>query len=265
MGHEAVRERLQLVSNGREVRIGLNLGKNKNSAESSVDDYVQGLRMFCDNDSVDYFVINISSPNTPGLRDLQKGQHLKLLLDAILAVKQEMVVRKPILLKISPDLSHEEREQVCSMVMTANSKKQVIDGIIVSNTTTWRPEKWQEDLICEVGGLSGAPLRLLSTQAIADVYSATRGRLPIIGVGGIFSGDDAFDKVKAGASLLQVYTSVALHGPPVVTAINRRLAHLLRSESSATFHSASNFRVAHRENGFQSVSEAVGVDHKKKK
>lgn len=211
-----------------QVRIGLNLGKNKSSPESSVDDYVQGLKKFGNDDTVDYFVINISSPNTPGLRNLQKEDPLKQLLQAVIAVRREMHVRKPILLKISPDLSADEREQVCRMVMTVNSRKQAIDGIIVSNTTTWRPENSQEDLICEVGGLSGAPLRNLSTQAIAHVYAATRGTLPIIGVGGIFCGQDAYDKVKAGASLLQVYTSVALNGPPVVSQINRQLAQLLR-------------------------------------
>lgn len=241
-GHTAVRENLIRLANDiatsgeeREVLVGLNLGKNKFSPESSVDDYTQGLKIFADNDVIDYFVINISSPNTPGLRKLQQADQLKQLLTAIASVKREENLKKPILLKISPDLSASDREQVCNLIMTANNKQQTIDGIIVSNTTTWRPENSQEELICEVGGLSGAPLRTLSTQAITHVYAVTKGTLPIVGVGGIFNGEDAFEKIRAGASLIQIYTSLALDGPPVVPAIGRELAALLRLVRLSTF------------------------------
>lgn len=221
-------DRVATSGTERKFRLGVNLGKNKLSPESTVDDYIQGLEAFADNEIIDYFVINISSPNTPGLRKLQQTDQLKNLLRAIAKFKNEKNMKKPILLKISPDLSVDEREQVCATIMKANSKQQIINGIIVSNTTTWRPENSQEELICEAGGLSGAPLKSLSTQAIAHVYAATKGTLPIIGVGGIFTGDDAFEKIRAGASLIQLYTSLALDGPPVVPAVKRDLAALLR-------------------------------------
>jgi dihydroorotate dehydrogenase len=233
-GHDAVQENLitaagKIGRDDRKVRIGLNLGKNKSSPESSVDDYVQGLEKFAGNELVDYFVINISSPNTPGLRKLQNADQLQVLLNAIADVRLKANVRKPIFLKISPDLTPSEREHVCRIIMKANSKqKTVVDGIIVSNTTTWRPENSQDESVCEVGGLSGAPLRSLSTDAIRHVYAMTGGKLPIVGVGGVFTGKDAYEKIRAGASLIQLYTSLALDGPPVIASINRELAALLR-------------------------------------
>ena len=219
-----------LAGEERTTRVGVNLGKNKSSLESSDEDYIRGLRFFADCDVIDYFVINVSSPNTPGLRRLQQKEQLSRLLDAVADARREAVDwRKPVLLKISPDLSPDERQQVCEVIVKANEKRRTVDGIIVSNTTTSRPENSQEELIDEVGGLSGAPLRSLSTEAIAHVYRLTRGCLPIIGCGGVFTGDDAFEKIKAGASLVQIYTSFAIQGPPVVAAINRRLVSLLRS------------------------------------
>lgn len=219
---------IEIDGQDRKVRVGLNLGKNKSSPESSVDDYVLGLKKFANNEMVDYFVINISSPNTPGLRNLQQADQLQILLDAISSVRVQENVRKPVFLKISPDLTPSEREHVCRIIMKANNKHKTVDGIIVSNTTTWRPENSQDEFICEAGGLSGAPLRSLSTDAISHVYAVTGGKLPIIGVGGIFTGKDAFEKIRAGASLVQIYTALALDGPPVIASINRDLAVLLR-------------------------------------
>lgn len=234
-GHETVRQNLRkfnkmLKSLGSDEKIvvGVNLGKNKSSPEDSFDDYLHGLKAFAEEEAVDYFVINISSPNTPGLRMLQKGDSVRNLLHSLSAFKDQHQLKKPVLLKISPDLSEDERSHVCQVVMSVNKKNQVIDGIIVSNTTTTRPESLTDAKVSESGGLSGAPLRSLSTDAIRHVYKLTNGTIPIIGVGGIFTGEDALEKVKAGASLLQIYTSLALEGPPVVFTIQRDLARLLR-------------------------------------
>lgn len=241
----------QQETGSRGFLIGLNLGKNKTSPEFSIDDYTQGLTQFASSAIVDYFVINVSSPNTPGLRNLQAVNHLDNLLGCISRLKSSSVLPadKPVLLKISPDLSHDERRDISRVIMTHNqafertSGKSIIDGIIVSNTTITRPGNGDTDVLREAGGLSGAPLKTLSTEAVRDMYSLTEGKLPIIGVGGIFTGKDAFEKITAGASLIQVYTAFAFEGPPVITAIKRDLAQLLQ------------------ENGFASVSEAVGADH----
>jgi len=239
----------------RSLIIGLNLGKNKVSPESCINDYILGLTHFASHPVVDYFVINVSSPNTPGLRKLQGVTHLENLLSSISRLKSSGIIpeTKPVLLKISPDLSHEERQDISRVIMTSNqsfhstSGRNIIDGIIVSNTTVTRPQEGGDaQVMCETGGLSGLPLKSLSTQSIHDMYSLTKGKMPIIGVGGIFTGQDAFEKITAGASLLQIYTSFTFEGPPVVNAIRRDLSKILK------------------ENGFASVSEAVGADHNQK-
>lgn len=263
VGHEGVRENLRKAfdgrgspsflsataseTNGSNFRyrpvIGLNLGKNKSSPESSVEDFSQGLKFFSSDSSlpIDYFVINVSSPNTPGLRSLQTSSNLIPLLDSIAHLKLTGVIRKPILLKISPDLSLEERKEMSRILL---SRHDVIDGIIVSNTTISRPST-SSTVLQETGGLSGSPLRPLSTEAIRDFYRFTQGKIPIIGVGGVFTGEDALEKIKAGASLIQIYTSLTYDGPPVVSSIKRDLVTLLK------------------EQGFSSISQAVGVDHQK--
>lgn len=238
-------------SKGSSCLIGLNLGKNKTSPESSVDDYIQGLTQFASNPVVDYFVINVSSPNTPGLRNLQEVTHLENLLGCISRLKSSGVLpaEKPVLLKISPDMSHDQRKDISRVIVTRNqsfettSGKKIIDGIIVSNTTISRPSEGDSDVLQETGGLSGRPLKSLSTEAIRDMYSLTEGKVPIIGVGGIFTGQDAFEKITAGASLVQVYTAFAFEGPPVVSVIKRDLAQLLI------------------DNHFYSISDAVGSNN----
>ena len=267
-GHEIVQENLERIqvtfssdlnettssttkSKGSACLIGLNLGKNKTSPEFSVDDYIEGLTQFASNPVVSYFVINVSSPNTPGLRSLQEVTHLDNLLASISRLKSSGVlpVEKPVLLKISPDLSHDQRKDISRVIVTRNesfettSGKKIIDGIIVSNTTVSRPSG-DSDVLQETGGLSGIPLKSLSTEAVRDMYSLTEGKIPIIGVGGIFTGQDAFEKITAGASLVQVYTAFAFEGPPVVSAIKRDLAQLLI------------------DNDFHSVSDAVGSNNR---
>lgn len=167
---------------------------------------------------------NVSSPNTPGLRSLQTKAALESLLTSVIATKESLALTKPLLVKISPDLSPDERKDVAAVVRKKFGRG--LDGIIVSNTTTSRPGSTSR--VAEEGGLSGAPLHPLSTQLISDMYRLTGGKVPIVGVGGISSGQDAFEKIKAGASLLQLYSSLAFQGPPVVNAVKRDLAKLLR-------------------------------------
>ena len=209
------------------------MGKNKTSSENSDADYVEGLKLFSQDPQVAYFVINISSPNTPGLRRMQSREKFNRLLESIASLKSLGQVTHPVLIKISPDLSYEERADIASVILEKNAcvPFRVVDGIIVSNTTTSRPGDLKEKnsvTLSQPGGLSGAPIKSMSTQAIYDMYQLTSGQVPIIGVGGIFSGADAFEKIKAGASLVQLYTSFALEGPPIIASIKHDLANLLK-------------------------------------
>ncbi|CAG5108576.1 Similar to Dhod: Dihydroorotate dehydrogenase (quinone), partial [Cotesia congregata] len=208
-GHEAVYKRLLDLRSDSSFTgiIGVNLGKNKTSTDP-VADYVEGVKKF--SDVADYLVINVSSPNTEGLRDLQGKEHLEKLLSSINSVRQSMKSYPPLLLKLAPDLTNNQRQDVAEIIQKSKCK---VDGLILSNTTISRRDLSSEHKN-ETGGLSGAPLTDLSTDLIADMYKRTNGKIPIVGVGGIFSGKDAFDKIKAGASLIQIYTSYAYHGPP---------------------------------------------------
>ncbi|XP_039187002.1 dihydroorotate dehydrogenase (quinone), mitochondrial isoform X3 [Crotalus tigris] len=188
----------------------------------------------------DYVVVNVSSPNTPGLRALQSRADLHLLLTKVLAERDSLPGKhKPaVLVKIAPDLTSQEKQDIARIVSELG-----VDGLVVTNTTVDRPETLRGASCNEAGGLSGAPLRQLSTQMVSDMYSLTQGRIPIIGVGGVCTGQDALEKIRAGASLIQMYTALTYHGPPVVGAIKQELEALLR------------------EQGFQSVQDAVGADH----
>ncbi|KAF6205505.1 hypothetical protein GE061_019678 [Apolygus lucorum] len=242
-GHQAVFERVQqLKAKNFNGVIGINLGKNKNS-EDPIQDYVTGIRLF--GPLADYLVINISSPNTPGLRDWQNKDQLEKLLTTLVRVRDELKGRKPpLLLKLAPDLTESQKDEISKLVL---QKKCRIDGLVISNTTTERVEELQGEHVIEAGGLSGRPLNDSSTTMIAEMRKLTRGEIPIVGVGGISSGKDAYDKIKAGASLVQLYTSYVYHGPPRVTRIKKELDEALRSD------------------GFNSVSEAVGGQTKSAK
>ncbi|KAL0276504.1 UNVERIFIED_CONTAM: hypothetical protein PYX00_004064 [Menopon gallinae] len=236
-GHDAVYNRLKTLKEKKfEGIIGVNLGKNKNSADP-VKDYVSGIEKF--GEVADYFVINVSSPNTPGLREWQKKEQLKELLSALIKAKNNLPVTKkpPILLKLAPDITDKERRDIAELIILDKECK--IDGLVISNTTIYRPELTSPDGD-EEGGLSGRPLQSLSTKLISDMYAYTYGKVPIIGVGGIFDGQDAYEKIKAGACLIQIYTGFAYHGPPRVLRIKKELDDLLRND------------------GYQRVSEAVG-------
>lgn len=228
-------------SNSNSMLIGLNLGKNKDTEHIS-SDYLTGLEKSNDLKSVDYLVINVSSPNTPGLRTLQQKKNLEKLLDDILNKMRSLSIKKPLLLKISPDLSDKELEDIADVVTKKKCDNYKVSGVILSNTTITRPSS--QKVYDEVGGLSGKPLNELSTKTIRKFYKLTAGKVPIIGVGGVFSGQDAYDKIKAGASLVQIYTSLTYDGPPVVNRIKRELVNLLERDN------------------LRSISEAVGLDNK---
>ena len=231
-GHEVVKNNIESVTKNKEmVILGLNLGKNK-SSEDAAEDYVKGILKFKDIESIDYFVINISSPNTPNLRELQNKSQLKSLIERVLKVRNDSNLQKPLLLKISPDLSDTQLTEMAKIInsFATNKSKRGIDGLIVSNTTTDRPSTLKSDqtFVEQTGGLSGLPLKDKSTDLIRKVYKLTNGKIPIIGVGGVFTGDDAYNKIRAGASLVQIYTALTYEGPPVVDKIKRELAQVLK-------------------------------------
>lgn len=238
-GHDKVLNRIIEVKKGNfKGKIGINLGKNKESV-SPIDDYVVGIQRF--GSRADYLVINISSPNTPGLRDLQHKHYLSMLLSSVIETRNLLENRPPVFVKLAPDLTFSELKDIADVILSKQCK---IDGVIISNTTVQRPETLGSANKTEIGGLSGQPLRLKATEMIKDMYKLTKGQIPIIGVGGIFSGQDAYEKIKAGASVVQIYTSLIYEGPPIVTKIKKELAELLISD------------------GFESVAEAVGSDNK---
>nr|XP_033324715.1 dihydroorotate dehydrogenase (quinone) [Megalopta genalis] len=232
-GHNTVWHRLRKLKDSKSFHgiIGVNLGKNK-TMEDAAQDYIDGIKKF--SDVADYFVINVSSPNTPGLRSLQSKKELEQLLTRINEVRESIGSRQPLLLKLAPDLSDSEKQEIADVIL---GKKTKIDGLILCNTTVTR-NNLRSSLKEEDGGLSGAPLTDMSTAMISDMYRRTRGSVPIIGVGGIFTGSDAYDKIKAGASLVQVYTSFAYRGPPVVTRIKRELNEMLEKDGLASIADA---------------------------
>lgn len=190
--------------------VGINLGKSKvTPLEKAAEDYANSFRTL--RDYADFFVVNVSSPNTPNLRQLQD----KAALDEILIALQQLnfAPRKPILVKIAPDLSFEAIDEILGLA----SQRQLA-GIVATNTTITRPQS-SNPTYAQTGGLSGAPLRERSTEIIRHIHKQTAGKLPIIGVGGIFTVADAQEKLEAGASLLQIYTSLVYEGPAVIKTI----------------------------------------------
>jgi dihydroorotate dehydrogenase len=222
----------------RPVPLGINLGKSKvTPLEEAAADYLGSFRLL--KDLGDYFVVNVSSPNTPGLRSLQDSAQLSQIVDAL---QQENQGLKPIVVKIAPDLEWEAIADVLNLAQTYQ-----LAGIIATNTTirrdilkTQRLEATGKLVSEEAGGISGVPLRQRSTEVIRFIYKQTQGQLPIIGVGGIFTTEDAWEKITAGASLVQVYTGWVYEGPWMVRRILEGLLQKLE------------------ERGLGSISEAVG-------
>jgi dihydroorotate dehydrogenase len=200
------------------VLIGGNIGKNKNTAnEDAASDYIKCFdRLF---DVVDYFVVNVSSPNTPGLRALQEKEPLMQLLNTLQQRNQKNGISRPILLKIAPDLANEQLGDIVEIVQQTG-----IAGVIATNTTISRDGLTaNENLKNETGGLSGKPLTKRSTEVIRYIHERSKGAFPIIGVGGIHSAEDAIEKLQAGASLIQLYTGFIYEGPGLIKRINKKI------------------------------------------
>jgi dihydroorotate dehydrogenase len=236
-GVEAVLGRLAARANLGGI-VGVNVGANKDSPDR-VADYVKQIEMFAP--VADYFTVNVSSPNTPGLRNLQQAKMLDELLARVIDARERVRTEagdSPVLLKIAPDLSLAELDDV---VHIARSRR--VDGMIVSNTTLARPASLRESgRAKEQGGLSGRPLFRLSTRMVAETFVRTEAAFPLIGVGGIDSGGAALTKIRAGASLIQLYSSLVYKGLGVIESIKRDLAStLLRT-------------------GRETLSEIVGAD-----
>jgi dihydroorotate dehydrogenase len=216
--------------------VGGNIGKNKDST-NAIADYVACLYALYA--QVDYITVNISSPNTQGLRGLQQADVLTPLVQAVHAARDALIQQgqkyKPVFVKISPDNSDAELADICDVAV-----REKLDGLIVSNTTISRDHVAHARFGNEAGGLSGAPLMARSTQVLKQVYVHTQGQVPLIGVGGVASAEDAYAKILAGASLVQLYTALIYQGMGLVRAIHRRLPELLMRD------------------GFSSVQEAVG-------
>ncbi|MDZ3838238.1 MAG: quinone-dependent dihydroorotate dehydrogenase [Rhodospirillales bacterium] len=236
-GLDAVRARLESRrangrARGRRGIVGANVGPNKDAADPVADcaRCVESLAPVAD-----YLVVNVSSPNTLGLRALQAKDALLPLLGACLAARGSGGRPPPLLVKIAPDLSGEELQGVATAAMSAG-----IDGLIATNTTLARPPSLRDVHRSEAGGLSGRPLLAPSTAILAQLFRLTEGAVPLIGVGGIASGADAYAKIRAGASLLQLYTALVYGGPGLVLRILTELAALLRAD------------------GFTCIGDAVG-------
>jgi dihydroorotate dehydrogenase len=222
-GHASALRRLGARRRGGIV--GVNIGANKDS-EDRVADYVAGVNAFWP--VADYFTVNVSSPNTPGLRDLQEPRALAELLARVLEARDAARTRRPLLLKIAPDL---DLSQLDGIVRVARDAR--IDGMIVSNTTISRPASLRSGIKGEAGGLSGAPLFELSTRRLAQVFVRVERQFPLIGVGGIDSAAAAIAKIEAGASLIQLYSALVYEGPGLVSRIKKGLVERLAGEGVA--------------------------------
>lgn len=215
--------------------IGVNIGANKD-AEDRIEDYEIGAKRFAaprPHNLADYLTVNISSPNTPGLRDLQGGDAVVEIMRRVRAAAPDT----PVLVKIAPDLSI---EQACEIAELA--QKHTIDGLIIANTTLSRDGVAQSKYADEAGGVSGRPVFEMSTQMLSEVYQASGGKLTLIGVGGVSGAAEAYAKIRAGASLVQLYTGLIYQGPGMVARMKRELAEMLRAD------------------GFDSVTAAIGSE-----
>jgi dihydroorotate dehydrogenase len=219
---------------------GANVGKNRDTVDGAAD-YAIGIEAVAN--YADYLVCNISSPNTPGLRNLQGKAELADLLARVLAARAKAlapgVKAPPLFAKVGPDLDQIAIEDIAEVAIAAK-----VDGLIIGNTTVDRPAGLKSRDAQEAGGLSGRPLTGKTRWCLGEMYKAVGGKLPIVGCGGIMNGDDAYRLIRAGASLVQLYSALVFYGPELVVEIKRDLARLLRAD------------------GFTSVAEAVGADHR---
>ena len=232
-GQIAALKRLERTTCARPV--GVNIGANKEAGDR-IADYQTGAARFAD--SADYLAVNISSPNTPGLRDLQSGDAASEIMRRVRAAAPNI----PVLVKIAPDMSHEAAIGLAELAVAEN-----IDGLIISNTTVARDGVAESHYADEAGGVSGTPLFDASTDMLRAVYRASGGKLTLIGVGGVASAAQAYAKIRAGASLVQLYTGLVYEGPGMVARMKRDLAAALRAD------------------GFTDIEQAIGSDMKEMK
>ena len=214
--------------------IGINIGKNKDSL-NSIHDYTYGMELL--GGLASYIVINISSPNTKGLRDLQLRGKIENLIKQIMKKREEIesINKKPVLIKISPDLNDDQLRDI-ALISLANN----IDGLILTNTTIARPSYLSSKYNKIAGGLSGKPLYKTSNIVLKKMYNLTNGQIPLIGVGGITDGSDCYEKIKSGASLVQLYTALTFEGPFLISKIKNELVDLIKTD------------------GYKNISELVG-------
>jgi len=214
--------------------VGINIGKNK-LTQNDIDDYLYCIEKL--GSYGNYITINISSPNTPGLRDLQLRGRVETLIKKIQNKQNEIkqIINKPIFIKISPDLNDEQLRDIALMSLANNVK-----GLIISNSTIRRPNTLISEYKNEVGGLSGRPIFLDSTLVLKKMYSLTNGQISLIGVGGVSNGNECYEKIKAGASLVQIYTALVYSGPKIINNIIKELNGLILTD------------------GFKNISEAIG-------
>jgi dihydroorotate dehydrogenase len=218
--------------------VGVNIGINKTQTEPAKD---YGTLIHELSPLADYITVNISSPNTPGLRDLQKREAL---LEIIKVIKDQRgktcsASPPPLLIKLAPDLNMAQQEELAATLLEAK-----VDGVILSNTTIDRPTSLSQPFADQKGGLSGMPVREKSTQIISNFYKLTKGQLKIIGVGGISNGEHAYEKIKAGASLVQLYTGLIFKGPNIANTINKQLLECFKKD------------------GVEHISQVIGIDHR---
>ena len=219
-GIEIIKNRIK--SEKKKGVVGINIGPNKNTKDQK-NDFCIGLKNFFD--IADYITVNISSPNTEGLRDFHDQEKLEDLLLALNKIKSENKINIPLLLKISPDIKDNHISEIADTAI-----KNDISGIILTNTTNSNKDKLISDFKKEEGGLSGEPLQQISTNMIKKFYKQLNGKIPIIGVGGVNSGKSAYEKIIAGASLLQLYTGLVYKGPSIVKDIKKELIQILKVE-----------------------------------
>ena len=219
-GIEIIKNRIK--SEKKKGVVGINIGPNKNTKDQK-NDFCIGLKNFFD--IADYITVNISSPNTEGLRDFHDQEKLEDLLLALNKIKSENKINIPLLLKISPDIKDNQISEIAESAI-----KNDISGIILTNTTNSNKDKLISDFKKEEGGLSGEPLQQISTNMIKKFYKQLNGKIPIIGVGGVNSGKSAYEKIIAGASLLQLYTGLVYKGPSLVKDIKKELIQILKVE-----------------------------------
>lgn len=235
-GFDAVRPRLEAAQASGIGPLGVNIGANRDSADP-VADYVLGVETF--GGLADYLAINISSPNTPGLRALQSREALTRLLDRVTAARDRLPRRTPLLVKIAPDLTPGDRDDIARVALDSG-----IDGLIVSNTSIARPDGLPDICRQMEGGLSGAPLMAPATALLGAMHDRLGDRLPLIGVGGVMNGMDAWAKIRAGATLVQLYTGLVYEGPGLIRRIRRELLDAMARD------------------GYSRLADAVGADRK---